>query len=62
MQPVTGWVVGRIDGAEQDRELRFGTGPEACAEFTLRELDDVAERMVDASRSRMNDRRDDATR
>jgi hypothetical protein len=45
------WVVGRLGGSEQERELRFGSGPEACAEFILRELDGVADGMVGASRS-----------
>jgi hypothetical protein len=40
--PSTGWVVGQLAGPEQERELRFGSGPEACAEFILRELDSVA--------------------
>jgi hypothetical protein len=51
MRPATGWVVGRVGGSERERELRFGSGPDACAEFILRELDDVAERTVGASRS-----------
>jgi hypothetical protein len=42
LHPSTEWVVGRLAGPEQGRELRFGTGPEACAEFILRELDSVA--------------------
>lgn len=42
MHPSSGWVVGRLAGPEQERELRFGSGPEACAEFILRELDSVA--------------------
>jgi len=51
MHPSTGWVVGRLGGSEEERELRFGSGPEACAEFILRELDGVADGMVGASRS-----------
>jgi hypothetical protein len=51
MRPGATWVVGRLGGTEQERELRFGSGPEACAEFILRELDDVADRAVGASRS-----------
>ena len=47
----SGWVVGRLAGAEAEREIRFGSGPEACAEFILRELDSVADSMVGASRS-----------
>jgi hypothetical protein len=42
VHPSSGWVVGRLAGPEQERELRFGSGPEACAEFILRELDSVA--------------------
>ena len=42
MHPSSGWVVGRLGGSEQERELRFGSGPDACAEFILRELDSVA--------------------
>jgi hypothetical protein len=42
MHPSSEWVVGRLAGPEQERELRFGSGPEACAEFILRELDSVA--------------------
>jgi hypothetical protein len=42
LHPSTGWLVGRLAGPEQERELRFGTGPEACAEFILRELDSLA--------------------
>ncbi len=42
MHPASGWLVGRLGGPEKERELRFGSGPEACAEFILRELDGVA--------------------
>ena len=42
LHPSTGWVVGRLAGPDEERELRFGSGPEACAEFILRELDSVA--------------------
>jgi hypothetical protein len=42
LHPSSGWVVGRLAGPDEERELRFGTGPEACAEFILRELDSVA--------------------
>jgi hypothetical protein len=42
LHPSTGWVVGRLTGPDKERELRFATGPEACAEFILRELDSVA--------------------
>ena len=51
MHPEAAWVVGRLGGSEQERDLRFGSGPEACAEFILRELDDVADGAVGASRS-----------
>jgi hypothetical protein len=44
LHPASGWLVGRLGG----RELRFGSGPEACAEFILRELDGVADGMVAA--------------
>lgn len=47
----SGWVVGRLSGEEQERELRFGSGPEACAEFILRELDSVAGDPVGTQRS-----------
>jgi hypothetical protein len=42
LHPGSGWLVGRLAGPEKERELRFGSGPEACAEFILRELDSVA--------------------
>ncbi len=48
LHPASGWIVGRLDGPEGERELRFGSGPEACAEFILRQLDAVADRMVAA--------------
>ena len=51
MRTPPGWVVGRLGGSEQERELRFGSGTEACAEFILRELDGVAGGTVGASRS-----------
>ena len=51
LHPSTGWIVGRLAGPEQERELRFGSGPEACAEFILRELDSVAGDPVRTSRS-----------
>jgi len=51
MRSAQDWVVGRLAGPESERELRFGAGPDACAEFILRELDDVARRTVGASRS-----------
>ena len=50
MHPASGWLVGRLGGPETDRELRFGSGPEACAEFILRELDGVAGEPVGAPR------------
>jgi hypothetical protein len=51
MHPASGWLVGRLSGPENERELRFGSGPEACAEFILRELDGVAGEPVGAPRS-----------
>jgi hypothetical protein len=42
LHPSKEWIVGRLSGPEHERELRFGPGPEACAEFILRELDGVA--------------------
>ncbi len=42
LRPSAEWVVGRLGGPEHERELRFRSGPEACAEFILRELDSVA--------------------
>jgi hypothetical protein len=42
LHPSTGWLVGRLAGPDEEREFRFGSGPEACAEFILRELDGVA--------------------
>ncbi len=51
MHPASGWLVGRHAGPENERELRFGSGPEACAEFILRELDGVAGEPVGAPRS-----------
>jgi hypothetical protein len=51
IHPASGWVVGRLGGSEQEREIRFGSGPDACAEFILRELDGVADGVVGASRS-----------
>jgi hypothetical protein len=51
MHPSSGWVVGRLAGPEHERELRFGSGPEACAEFILRELDGVAGDPAGAPRS-----------
>ncbi len=47
----TEWVVGRLAGPDQEREIRFGSGPEACAEFILRELDGVAGDPVGTPRS-----------
>jgi hypothetical protein len=51
LHPSTGWVVGRLAGPDEERELRFGSGPEACAEFILRELDSVAGDPVGTPRS-----------
>jgi hypothetical protein len=51
LHPATGWVVGRLAGPDQERELRFTTGPEACAEFILRELDSVAGDSAGTARS-----------
>ena len=51
MHPASGWLVGRLGGPEDERELRFGSGPEACAEFILRELDGVAGEPAGAPRS-----------
>lgn len=51
LHPSTGWVVGRLAEPDEERELRFGTGPEACAEFILRELDSVAGDPVGTPRS-----------
>ena len=51
MHPPSSWVVGRLGGSEQEREISFGSGPEACGEFILRELAGVADAMVGASRS-----------
>jgi hypothetical protein len=51
LHPPTGWVVGRAAEPDQERELRFGSGPEACAEFILRELDSVAGDPVGTPRS-----------
>jgi hypothetical protein len=51
LHPSTGWVVSRVAGAEEERDLRFGSGPEACAEFILRELDSVAGDPVGTPRS-----------
>ena len=52
MRPATGWVVGRLGGSEAEREIRYGSGADACADFILRELADVADGTVGASRSR----------
>jgi hypothetical protein len=52
LHPSAGWLVGRLAGPDQERELRFRTGPEACAEFILRELDSVAGEPVGTPRSR----------
>lgn len=49
LRSASDWIVGRLGGTEGERELRFGSGPEACAEFILRELDGVADRMAAAS-------------
>ena len=51
MHPASGWLVGRLGGPEKERDLRFGSGPEACAEFILRELDGVAGEPAGAPRS-----------
>jgi hypothetical protein len=51
LHPSTGWVVGRLSGPDDERELRFATGPDACAEFILRELDSVAGDPVGTPRS-----------
>jgi hypothetical protein len=51
LHPPSEWVVGRLGGPEHDRELRFRSGPEACAEFILRELDSVAGDPVGTQRS-----------
>ena len=51
LHPTTGWVVGRLAGPDEERELRFGSGPEACAEFILRELDSAAGDPVGTPRS-----------
>jgi hypothetical protein len=42
MHPEGRWIVSRLSGSPAEDELRFGSGPEACAEFILRELDSVA--------------------
>ena len=51
LHPSSGWIVGRLEGPEHAREFRFGSGPEACAEFILRELDGVAGEPAGAPRS-----------
>jgi hypothetical protein len=51
LHPSAEWVVGRLTGPEHGRELRFRAGPEACAEFILRELDSVAGDPVGTPRS-----------
>lgn len=51
LHPTSGWIVGRLAGPEEERELRFGSGAEACAEFILRELDSVVGEPADAPRS-----------
>jgi hypothetical protein len=51
LHPSTGWLVGQLAGQGEERELRFETGPEACAEFILRELDSVAGDPVGTPRS-----------
>jgi hypothetical protein len=45
------WLVGRLGGPDSERELRFASGPEACAEFILRELDGVVGREAGSLRS-----------
>ena len=50
LHPSTEWRVGRLAGPDEEREFRFGSGPEACAEFILRELDSVAGDSVGARR------------
>jgi hypothetical protein len=51
LHPSTGWLVGRLAEPDQEGELHFGSGPEACAEFILRELDSVAGDPVGTPRS-----------
>ena len=51
LHPTAEWIVGRLAGPEEERELRFRAGPEACAEFILRELDSVAADAGGTSRS-----------
>jgi hypothetical protein len=50
LHPSREWIVGRLDGPEQERELRFRSGPEACAEFIVRELDSAADDRVGTQR------------
>jgi hypothetical protein len=51
LHPSMEWIVGRLAGPDEEREFRFGSGPEACAEFILRELDSVAGDSVGARRA-----------